>query len=179
MHRQPISTSIGWNELGKKPKKKPNVLPYFHHLVYLTLFHTCWSLTLKQLHLVSFKWKISNIAVDKYAGCYNIQYCSAAVMSICGKEVTEVAQPHPHQQLAGDYNYETGVYTFSMGGKSGWCQQTSLKWLREGFIKKKGGSGQTFLIFLTFLFLFFHVLIHPNLQRKIFFIWGGVPPSDL
>ena len=38
-------------------------------------------------------------------------------MSICGKEVTEVAQPHPHQQLAGDYNYETRVYTFSMGGK--------------------------------------------------------------
>ena len=58
-------------------------------------------------------------------------------MSICGKEVTEVAQPHPHQQLAGDYNYETGVYTFSMGGKSGWCQQTNLKWPREGFIKKK------------------------------------------
>ena len=54
---------------GKKPKKKLNVLTNFHHLVYFirytgcmvttghpnvqTLISLCWSLTLKQLHLVN------------------------------------------------------------------------------------------------------------------------------
>ena len=43
------------------------------------------------------------------------------------------------------------------------------------FLNRGGGSGQTFLIFLTFLFLFFHVLIHANLQRNFFFHRGGYP----
>ena len=38
--------------------------------------------------------------------------------------------------------------------------------------KTGGGSGQTFLIFQTFLFSFFHVLIHANLQRNFFSIGG-------
>ena len=49
-------------------------------------------------------------------------------MSICGKEVTEVAQPHPHQQLAGDYNYETGVYT-KVFHEDILCQGIFFEWL--------------------------------------------------
>ena len=55
--------------------------------------------------------------------------------------------------------------------------------IREGLTRKKkksvkfhtwgGGSGQNWVIFTLFLFFFFHVLNHANLQRKIFSIRGG------
>ena len=53
------------------------------------------------------------------------------------------------------------------------------KFFFYNFLNRGGGgrSGQTFLIFQTFLFSFFHVLIHTNLQKNFFFT-GGVPPSD-
>ena len=51
---------------------------------------------------------------------------------------------------------------------------------REGLTRKKvshlGGVRTKLCHFHTFLFFFFHVLNHANLQRKIFFsIGGGVP----
>ena len=39
-----------------------------------------------------------------------------------------------------------------------------------------GGSGQNWVIFTLFLFFFFHVLNHANLQRKNFFSRGGGYP---
>ena len=41
-----------------------------------------------------------------------------------------------------------------------------------------GGSGQNWVIFTLFLFFFFHVLNHANLQRKYFLVWGGGYPLD-
>ena len=59
--------------------------------------------------------------------------------------------------------------------------------LREGFIRKKkiivnfhnwrGGGGRTnFFCFHNFFFIFFNVLIHANMQRKKFSVWGGGNP---
>ena len=56
----------------------------------------------------------------------------------------------------------------------------------EGSFKKKkiivnfhnwrGGSGQIFSVFTTFFLFFFNVLIHANMQRKNFSVWGGGTP---
>ena len=46
----------------------------------------------------------------------------------------------------------------------------------KNFLNRRGGSGQTFLIFLTFFIFIFSCSNSCKTAEKIFFI-GGVPPS--
>ena len=43
------------------------------------------------------------------------------------------------------------------------------------FSQLEGGVRTNFFCFHNFFFIFFNVLIHANMQRKNFSVWGGYP----